>query len=81
LECITSVAQYANTTFWKEDPNEQGFFYEWLVHVSADPNPPHVLSMSYDLLESDPRYVDEHLYNIQCSEMCTLRYEKLHTET
>ena len=56
MECITSVAQYANTTFWKEDPNEQGFFYEWLVHVSADPNPPHVLSMSYDLLESDPRY-------------------------
>jgi hypothetical protein len=27
-------------------------------------------------------YVDEHhLYHIQCSEMCTLRYEKLHTET
>ena len=27
-------------------------------------------------------YVDEHhLYNIQCSEMFTLRYEKLHTET
>ena len=26
-------------------------------------------------------YVDEHLYNIQCSEICTLRNEKLHTET
>jgi hypothetical protein len=26
-------------------------------------------------------YVDEHLYNIQCSEICTLRHEKLHTET
>ena len=25
-------------------------------------------------------YVDEHLYNIQCSEIITLRYEKLHTE-
>jgi hypothetical protein len=26
-------------------------------------------------------YVDEHLYNIQCSEICTLRNEKIHTET
>jgi hypothetical protein len=26
------------------------------------------------------RYVDEHLYNIQCSEIFTLRNEKLHTE-
>ena len=26
-------------------------------------------------------YVDEHLYNIQCGEIFTLRYEKLHTET
>jgi hypothetical protein len=26
-------------------------------------------------------YVDEHLYNIQCSEIFTLRNEKLHTET
>jgi branched-chain amino acid transport system substrate-binding protein len=25
-------------------------------------------------------YVDEHLYNIQCSEICTLRNEKFHTE-
>jgi hypothetical protein len=25
-------------------------------------------------------YVDECLYNIQCSEVCTLRIEKLHTE-
>ena len=25
-------------------------------------------------------YVDEHLYNIQCSEIFTLRNEKLHTE-
>ena len=25
-------------------------------------------------------YVDEHLYNIQCREIFTLRYEKLHTE-
>jgi hypothetical protein len=25
-------------------------------------------------------YVDEHLYNIQCSEIFTLRHEKLHTE-
>jgi hypothetical protein len=29
----------------------------------------------------DPEYVDEHLYNIQCSEIIfTLRNEKLHTE-
>ena len=28
----------------------------------------------------DCSYVDEHLYNIQCSEICTLIYEKLHTE-
>ena len=28
-----------------------------------------------------PPYVDEHLYNIQCSEIFTLRNEKLHTET
>jgi glycine/D-amino acid oxidase-like deaminating enzyme len=27
-----------------------------------------------------PLYVDEHLYNIQCSEIFTLRNEKLHTE-
>jgi hypothetical protein len=27
------------------------------------------------------QYVDEHLYNIQCSEIFTLRNEKLHTET
>jgi hypothetical protein len=26
-------------------------------------------------------YVDEHLYNIQCSEIFTMRIEKLHTET
>jgi hypothetical protein len=29
---------------------------------------------------STVQYVDEHLYNIQCSEIFTLRYEKLHTE-
>ena len=58
LEVISSIAQGGNTTFWKEDANEQGFFYEWLVHVAAEPNPPLVLSLSYDLLESDPRYRD-----------------------
>ena len=28
----------------------------------------------------DLKYVDEHLYNIQCSEIFSLRNEKLHTE-
>jgi hypothetical protein len=27
-----------------------------------------------------PKYLDEHLYNIQCSEIFTLRNENLHTE-
>ena len=35
------------------------------------------------LAATDPAYVlyvDEYIYNIQCSEIFTLRYEKLHTE-
>ena len=37
-----------------------------------------------ELWDGEPmsrEYVDEHLYNIQCSEIFTLRNEKLHTET
>jgi hypothetical protein len=31
-------------------------------------------------LDRAAEYVEEHLYNIQCSEIFTLRNEKLHTE-
>jgi hypothetical protein len=32
------------------------------------------------ILDLRATYVDEHLYNIQCSEICTLINENLHTE-
>jgi hypothetical protein len=43
-------------------------------------SPPQNTSYAFSMFGESPQYVDEHLYNIQCSEIFTLRNEKLHTE-
>lgn len=67
---------------WDIDPPGGGgptIIRHWIAHhghVNAVAfTPPTASNMA-----SSSGYDDEHLYNIQCSEIFTLRNEKLHTE-
>ena len=69
LEVLSGVAQYAHTIFYKEDSNEQDYFYEFLVHVSALASPPPVLSISFgqDELEDTNGY--DVLFNTEAQKL------------
>jgi len=69
LEVISGVAQYAHTIFWKEDPNEQDYFYEFLVHMGALASPPSVLSISYDQDELEDTNGYDVLFNTEAQKL------------
>ena len=53
LQYILGVAQGAALTFWSIDANDQTPYYDWIVAVSNDANPPLVQSVSYGDVQND----------------------------